>query len=178
MKPSSHPFLRQGAFRTPMGWCAAAWTPRGLSALTFPQATKNSAFRKLATYLPPNPAPPSEAKVPADFARETLKVLAGKRHRVPKLDLWFLTQFQRKILRATSRIPVGETRTYAWTSRRAGSPRGCRAAGQALNRNPVPLLVPCHRVVESSGKLGGFGGGIPLKRRLLHKELAQYPHRK
>jgi len=178
MKHSATPILRQGVFRTPQGWCAAAWSPKGLSALTFPQATRDEAFRGLVSYLSPDSAPIPGAKVPPVVVRETLKVLAGKRHRVPQLDLWFLTEFQRKILRATSRIPVGETRTYAWASRRAGSPRGCRAAGQALNRNPVPLLVPCHRVVESSGKPGGFGGGIGLKRLLLKKEAAQPPRRK
>lgn len=85
-------------------------------------------------------------------------------------DLYSLTSFQREVLHATLAIPFGETRSYGWVARQTGRPKGSRAAGQALNRNPIPLLIPCHRVVSSSGALGGFGSGVAVKAALLAHE--------
>jgi AraC family transcriptional regulator of adaptative response/methylated-DNA-[protein]-cysteine methyltransferase len=87
----------------------------------------------------------------------------------PRLDL-VGTEFQRCVWQAISRIPVGKVISYAELARGAGRPRAIRAAAQACGANPVPLLVPCHRVVASDGSLGGFGGGLPLKRKLLARE--------
>lgn len=87
----------------------------------------------------------------------------------PRLDLAG-TEFQRRVWQAIARIPAGKVLSYAELARRAGRPRAIRAAAQACGANPVPLLVPCHRVVSSDGKLGGFGGGLPLKRKLLARE--------
>ena len=67
-------------------------------------------------------------------------------------------------------IPLGEVRTYKWIAARAGSPKAARAVGQALKRNPYPLIIPCHRVVASGGKIGGYSGGIKTKRMLLDLE--------
>ena len=67
-------------------------------------------------------------------------------------------------------IPRGETRSYAWIAKKIGKPRAARAVGAACGANPVPIIVPCHRVIASDGSLGGFGGGLPLKRRLLKLE--------
>ena len=67
-------------------------------------------------------------------------------------------------------IPLGEVRTYKWVAARAGSPKAARAVGQALKRNPYPLIIPCHRVVASGGKIGGYSGGIKTKRMLLDLE--------
>jgi O-6-methylguanine DNA methyltransferase len=86
------------------------------------------------------------------------------------VDLSGLPDFQRSVLRAARRIPFGETRPYAWIATEIGSPRAARAVGTALGRNPVPLIVPCHRVLRSSGDLGGYGLGVGLKRLLLHLE--------
>lgn len=77
------------------------------------------------------------------------------------------TSFQREVWEATREIPYGETRTYRWVAEKIGKPKAARAVGQALARNPVPLLVPCHRVVSSDGTLGGFTGGVHLKKKLL-----------
>ena len=74
------------------------------------------------------------------------------------------------IWQATRSIPHGETRSYAWVAARAGNPLGARAAGQALGKNPLPVVVPCHRVVAADGGLGGFTGGLYLKRKLLALE--------
>ncbi len=80
------------------------------------------------------------------------------------------TDFQRGVWKALCRIPYGETRTYGEIARQVGSPRGARAVGMACNRNPVMLLIPCHRVVGSNGKLVGFAGGIAMKEALLQLE--------
>lgn len=80
-----------------------------------------------------------------------------------------LTPFQESVLRATRQIPAGETRTYSWVAQRIGKPRAARAVGQALGANPIPIVIPCHRVV-SAGALGGYTGGINKKKRLLELE--------
>ena len=89
--------------------------------------------------------------------------------RVP-VDLSGQPPFVRAALRAARRIPYGQVRTYGWLARAAGRQGAARAAGQAMSRNPVPLLVPCHRVIGAGGRLTGFGGGLPLKRALLALE--------
>ncbi len=107
-----------------------------------------------------------------DRAREELmEYLAGRRafFSVP-VDLSGAGAFQRDVLGAARAIPFGETRAYAWIARRIGSPRAVRAVGTALGRNPVPLIVPCHRVLRSGGDLGGYGLGTDLKRLLLDLE--------
>ncbi|HSW50976.1 MAG TPA: methylated-DNA--[protein]-cysteine S-methyltransferase [Bryobacteraceae bacterium] len=81
------------------------------------------------------------------------------------------TAFQRSVWRELLGIPFGQTRTYAEVARAIGSPRAVRAVGAANGANPVPIIVPCHRVVASGGGLGGYGGGVQLKRRLLELEL-------
>jgi O-6-methylguanine DNA methyltransferase len=96
--------------------------------------------------------------------------LDGKPFRFSSFDISFMTAFQQKILGATCQIPWGQVRTYGWVAKKAGSPRGFRAAGQALNRNPVPLFIPCHRVIASGGLLGGYGGGEEWKISLLENE--------
>ena len=84
------------------------------------------------------------------------------------------TPFQKKVWRTAMAIPYGETRTYGWIARQVGAPGASRAVGNALGRNPVPLIVPCHRVVRSDGSLGGFSAkqGVALKKRLLRLEQA------
>jgi len=80
------------------------------------------------------------------------------------------TEFERQVWLALSEIPYGETRTYKWMAQRVGRPRGSRAVGQALKKNPIPIVIPCHRVIESDGKIGGFALGQDIKRRLLQME--------
>jgi O-6-methylguanine DNA methyltransferase len=107
-------------------------------------------------------------------ARELLLYLEGKLTKFSvKLDLRSSTPFSRKVWRITSKIPYGQVRTYAWVAEELGDPYAARAVGGALGRNPVPILIPCHRVVGSHGNLGGFGGGLPLKKWLLALESGQ-----
>ena len=86
-----------------------------------------------------------------------------------------LTPFTWKVLKAALKIPLGQTRSYQWVARAAGKPKAVRAAGQALKKNPFPLIVPCHRVVHENGSLGGYAGGKKRKEALLvlEKEIAQ-----
>jgi len=86
------------------------------------------------------------------------------------IDLRHITPFQRRVLQATAEIPVGQVVSYHDIARRVGRPRGSRAVGQALGRNPVPIVIPCHRVVASGGSIGGYGGGLRIKRKLLRLE--------
>ncbi|MBI5023686.1 MAG: MGMT family protein [Candidatus Omnitrophica bacterium] len=82
-----------------------------------------------------------------------------------------LTKFQWKVLSVTSTIPLGETRSYQWVARKIGSPKAVRAVGQALRRNPYPVIIPCHRVIHVNGSLGGYTGRFgKRKAQLLSKE--------
>ena len=91
------------------------------------------------------------------------------------LDLSGAPEFFRRAWQACRSIPAGETRSYGWLAAQAGRPRAARAAGQAMARNPVPLVVPCHRVVGSDGHLRGFGGGLPMKAWLLSLDQGTAP---
>jgi methylated-DNA-[protein]-cysteine S-methyltransferase len=165
--------FRWGRFRAPGGWCAVAWTPKGLSGLVLPHSTPSAAQRDLQGYLSHwfrgdwSKVP---AQVPSGIQRQTRLALQGKPFRFSAFDISFMTPFQQGILKATWGIGRGQTRSYGWVARKAGSPRGFRAAGQALNRNPIPLFIPCHRVVAGGNRLGGYGGGIDWKIRLLERE--------
>ena len=86
------------------------------------------------------------------------------------LDLHGLTEFQQAVLHKTAEIPPGEVRPYGWVAKEIGSPRAARAVGSALNKNPVPILIPCHRVNKSDGAIGHYAFGIRMKRRLLKAE--------
>lgn len=111
------------------------------------------------------------ACVVKDTAAWLTKFLAGRDPgETPPLDLAGLTPFTAAVLVAAGEIPRGETRSYRWVAGRAGCHGGARAAGGALGRNPLPLLVPCHRVVKADGSLGGFGLGPAYKRWLLDLE--------
>ncbi len=85
-------------------------------------------------------------------------------------DLGGLPPFTRAVLRITAKIPYGEVRGYRWVAERLGKPRATRAVGNALARNPIPIIIPCHRVVRSDGTLGGYALGLDWKRRLLELE--------
>ena len=155
-------------FDTPLGRMAVAATDRGVARVALPGCREDVAA--IAALSQP-PSPDAEAEAIARQAeRELAEYLAGTRRTfsVP-VDLSAAPPFRRTVFEALRAVPFGRTVTYAALARRAGSPRAARAVGQAMAHNPVPLLVPCHRVVASTG-LGGFGGGLDLKRRLLALE--------
>jgi methylated-DNA-[protein]-cysteine S-methyltransferase len=114
-----------------------------------------------------------------DDARRQLSEYFEGRRRDFELELdWRLTAgFRRRVLRATARIPFGEVRSYRQVAVAAGSPNAVRAAGSALASNPLPIIVPCHRVLRSDGGLGGYRGGVEAKRTLLGYERVRLPER-
>ncbi|MBI1815303.1 MAG: methylated-DNA--[protein]-cysteine S-methyltransferase [Deltaproteobacteria bacterium] len=85
-------------------------------------------------------------------------------------DLSHVTPFQRRVLLATAQIPRGRVVSYGDIAKRIGRPRGSRAVGQALGHNPIPIVIPCHRIIATDGKLGGYTGGLTIKRKLLRLE--------
>ena len=103
--------------------------------------------------------------------RELDEYFEGRRRDFDLPIDWTLTRgYTREVLRRTAEIPFGEASTYAEIAARAGSPRGWRAAGNALGSNPMPIVVPCHRVLATSGAIGGYTGGVDRKRFLLSLE--------
>lgn len=86
------------------------------------------------------------------------------------LDVSNLTELQKKVLRETAKIPYGSVRSYGEIAKRIGRPKAARFVGATMARNPFPIIIPCHRVIGSKGRLGGYGGGLELKKRLLRLE--------
>ncbi|MDX1382716.1 MAG: methylated-DNA--[protein]-cysteine S-methyltransferase [Thermoanaerobaculia bacterium] len=110
------------------------------------------------------------APLPAQLRDEVLEAASGSGATSPHVDLAQLAEFRRRVLEVLPTIPVGEVRTYAWVAREAGNPRAVRAVGSACAANPVPFLVPCHRVVPATGGIGAYALGEELKRDLLRRE--------
>jgi O-6-methylguanine DNA methyltransferase len=109
-------------------------------------------------------------ELPVALRTEVEKALRGERLKTADVDIEELPEFEQKVLRKLLEIPPGEVRTYAWVARETGSPAAVRAVGNACARNPVPFVVPCHRVVPSSGGVGNYGFGEAMKRELLAGE--------
>jgi methylated-DNA-[protein]-cysteine S-methyltransferase len=137
--------------------------------LAYPDEDRDDALDQLASRVSPRLL---EAPERLDEVRRQLDAYFEREIEGFDIDIdYALTKgFTRKVLRATARIPYGEVSTYRLVATRAGSPRGSRAAGNALGSNPIPIVVPCHRVIHSSGGLGGYTGGLERKEFLLHLE--------
>jgi O-6-methylguanine DNA methyltransferase len=108
--------------------------------------------------------------VPERYARAVRQAAEGSLRREAPVDIVGLPPFQRRILEALRTIPRGEVRPYSWLARETGVPRAARAVGSAMAHNPVPLLLPCHRVVPAGGGIGDYAYGAPVKRELLRRE--------
>ncbi len=115
---------------------------------------------------------PLRAAIPGTYVRAVQRAAAGKGAAEVPLDLSGLSPFEREVLLLLRRIPRGEVRPYGWLAREAGRPRAVRAVGNTMAHNPVPLLLPCHRVVPAAGGIGSYAFGSALKRELLRKEEA------
>jgi len=119
------------------------------------------------------------ATIPTSFKDELGDYLEGRRKEFTQsINLLTGTDFEKDVWRAIRGIPYGETRPYKWLAVEVGSPKGTRAVGQALSKNPVPIVIPCHRVIESSGNIGGYSSGQEIKRRLLMAECYNTPDHK
>ncbi len=171
-----------GSVESPFGDLLAAVTPRGLLRLSYDPRRNDAVLEQIATKVSPRIL---EAPARLDPVRRQLEeYFEGDRTKFElKLD-WRLTRgFFQKILRETARVRYGELATYKQMAEAAGSPRAVRAAGNALGSNPIPIVVPCHRIVRTGGKLGGYGGtlgpyiaGPDVKQRLLELEGALDEH--
>lgn len=155
--------LYYSKFNSPVGRLVVGVSKRGLVSLEFDRRQvgrkKSPAYRWVE----------SKGKTSA-YVREIQEYFAGRRREFSlPLDLRG-TEFQKRCWRALLKIPYGETRSYAEIARKVGSPRAFRAVGMANHSNPVAIVVPCHRVIASDGTLGGYGGGLGTKRKLLRLE--------
>ena len=165
--------LKYDVFQTALGWVAAVASSEGVRQMSLPEPSPEEAASAAGLTGGSSRAVHEPAAL-ADLRDRITRYCAGEAvdlSGVP-VDMSGWPEFFQRARRACRSIPAGETRTYAWLAGEAGSPRAARGAGQAMARNPVPLLVPCHRVVGSDGGLHGFGGsvGLPLKQRLLAME--------
>jgi methylated-DNA-[protein]-cysteine S-methyltransferase len=159
---------------SPVGPLWIAVGPKGVLAIHYGAEPSHGELARIVRTYGPGLLPDPKRADPV--ARELDQYFEGRRRSfdVP-VDLSPLTAFQRAILGATARVPYGEVATYATVAERAGNRRASRAAGAALGSNPVPIVVPCHRVLASDGSLGGYGGGLDAKRRLLRLERGTVP---
>ena len=154
---------------SPFGPLLLAATPRGLVRVGLPNQDSEELLEELAARVSPRVL---EAAAPLEEARRELDLyFAGKltEFELP-LDWQLSRDFRRRALRAIARIPYGKTRSYTQIATSAGNERAVRAAGTACGTNPIPVVVPCHRVLRSGGGLGGYGGGLPMKESLLRLE--------
>ncbi|HEY6145903.1 MAG TPA: methylated-DNA--[protein]-cysteine S-methyltransferase [Solirubrobacterales bacterium] len=154
---------------SPFGTLLLAKTRRGLVRVGLPNQDSDELLVDLADRVSPRVL---EAPKELDEVRRELDLyFAGKLdHFDLPLDWRLSGGFRQRVLRAINRIPYGQTRSYTEMARKAGNERAVRAAGSACGSNPIPLVVPCHRVLRTSGALGGYGGGLPMKQGLLELE--------
>ncbi len=162
-------------FDTAIGPCGLAWSARGITGCALPEDTRDATLARMKRRRPD-----AELRSPPPYVLEAARAIQALT-RGEHVDLAFAPldqeghpEFDRKVWAITQAIPPGETLTYGDVARRLGDVALSRAVGQALGANPIPILVPCHRVVASDGRTGGFSapGGVSTKLRLLNIERA------
>jgi methylated-DNA-[protein]-cysteine S-methyltransferase len=156
---------------TPAGWVGVLGSESGLQRLTLPHPSAEGISRQLGIS-------DSRAILSPHHFRDIIERLRAyfNGHKIDfpdALDLAAATPFQHWVWSATRLIPYGETRSYAWVAGQIKKPGAARAVGQALGRNPLPVIIPCHRVLTSRGALGGFSGGLQMKKLLLQLEASK-----
>ncbi len=161
------PQVSYAVFATELGWVGLLGSGEGLCRLTWHQPSPEAALAHLGI-------PAGAVESPSyfgDLPHRLQSYFSGEKASFPdRLDLRALTPFQRSVLELVRSVPYGETRSYAWVACMLGKAKAFRAVGQVLARNPIPIVIPCHRVVGSDGSLVGFGSGLELKRHLLDME--------
>lgn len=159
---------------SPVGPLWVAVGPKGVATIHFGAEPAAAELRRLVLLFGPGIVP--DRRRAAALARELDQYFEGRRRTFDvAFDLRGITPFQERVLRALTRIPYGDLTTYAAVAHRAGNDRASRATGAAVGMNPIPIVVPCHRVVASDGTLGGYGGGLEAKRYLLAIERGEVP---
>ncbi|MDE0301120.1 MAG: methylated-DNA--[protein]-cysteine S-methyltransferase [Candidatus Poribacteria bacterium] len=156
-------------FESPYGWVGVARSSKGISRVAFGKSDE------------------AEVEILLLRGREAVKSDEGLAKTVDLLQRYFSgepvefdldldlqagTEFQQKVWKTTYRIPYGEVRSYSWIAREIGKPLATRAVGRAESANPLPIIIPCHRVLRSDGKLGGYSAGLHWKPKLLDQEQA------
>ncbi len=150
------PFLCYEIFNSPIGTLYLISSGRLLSGVSF-EKPAHIPFRK--------------GSAPESFIKELNAYFSGTISAF-KQEVKFLTgtDFEKKVWSVLTEIPFGETRSYKWVAEKTGNPAAVRAVGRALSKNPLPIVIPCHRVIESDGSIGGYSSGVEVKRRLLEME--------
>ncbi len=162
--------IAYASFDSPLGTGQLAATSRGIVSIGLPGIDRDAFLVDLSTEVSPRML---ELPARVDGARRELEEYFGGERREFDLALdWrrVRSRFSTRVLRETAKVPFGATATYGEVAARAGSPRAYRAAGTALGHNPIPIVVPCHRVLRAGGQLGEYGGGPEMKRFLLELE--------
>lgn len=160
-------------FPTALGQCGIAWSEAGVMGVQLPEANESAARTRLQRRHPQAAETAPPPSVQAAMAG-VVRLLAGEPEDLQfvRLDLAGLPELHRRIYAVVRAIPPGKTLTYGEVARAVGEPRAAQAVGQAMGRNPCPIVMPCHRVLGADGKMGGFTapGGVATKRRLLEIE--------
>ena len=161
---------RYCVFDTPIGACGIAWSEHGLTRLQLPASSRSATEKRLARSAQPDAPPPRIAEV----IDEVQRYLTGTKVEFSSvaLDLPDVVPFHSKVYDAARSVGWGRTASYGDLARQIGAPGEAREVGQALARNPIPIIIPCHRILTSDGKIGGFSayGGTTTKERLLSLE--------
>jgi methylated-DNA-[protein]-cysteine S-methyltransferase len=163
-------------FDTAIGKCGIAWGERGVAGVQLPEAGEPQSRARMLHRFPAagETVPPPKVQRVIDRIAALLRGEASDLSSV-ELDMDGVPEFHRHVYEAARSIPPGKTLSYGDIAKRVGAPGSARAVGQALGRNPFPIVVPCHRVLAAGGKIGGFSaqGGVTTKRRMLAIEGAR-----
>lgn len=161
-------------FDTAIGRCGIAWGPRGIVGVQLPEKTHEATRTRLLRHCPNADETAGPPRAIARTIEDIQALMRGEKKslRAAALDMARLAPFNARVYDTARAIPPGQTRTYGEIARAVGDPDGARAVGQAMGRNPFPIIVPCHRVVGADGRMVGFSasGGTSLKLRLLEIE--------
>ncbi len=167
--PSVHKYCE---VKTDLGRFWVACSSEGITAV---HSGKESAARFESEYEARTGTKLRKGPVPARYKRALHDALRGKPTSPECMDWTCFTPFQRKIMKQLLRVRAGTVRTYSWLARESGHPKAVRAAGNVMARNPIPFLLPCHRIVPESGGIGNYGYGAAMKRKLLEREGISFP---
>lgn len=158
-----------GTVASPIGELTVAVTPRGLARVAFDDEDVDQVIRELSASISPRVL--RSARATEEVRRELDEYFDRRRTRFDvRVDRRLIHGIARDVLAQTSRIPFGRTSTYGEIAGKIGKPRAARAVGNALGSNPIPVVIPCHRVLRAGGALGGYGGGLDRKEALLALE--------
>jgi O-6-methylguanine DNA methyltransferase len=160
--------LTYTTFNTPLGKTGVAVTPYGICRVVL-TISRESEFVETLKMI--SPSPKKQPRQLLEIEKEFHLYFSGKLKKISyKPDLRQGTHFQQRVWEKLVFIPFGETRSYQWLAVAISQPKACRAVGNANGKNPTPIIIPCHRVIQKKGSLGGFTGGTHLKKYLLELE--------